>query len=148
MFKLSTKERYALRAMIELAVREGHGYVPLAELAKAQGISPKYLEQLAIPLRNAGLVRSERGPNGGYELARLAHEITALDIVSAIAGPLDLLNCIESADACERSQTCAARKLWKKLSESIAAVLAESTLAELRNDQQTACAASALSYSI
>lgn len=148
MFKVSTKARYALRAMIELAIRDEETFVPLAELAEAQGISPKYLEQLAITLRNAGLVRSERGPKGGYALALRPQKITVLDIVSAIEGPVVLLSCLQRAGLCQRARDCAARRFWQRLNESITAVLVQSTLAELRDEQQTDRMDSAPSYSI
>ncbi len=135
MLKLSTKARYSLRAMIELALREGEGPVQLREVAEAQRISPKYLEQLAAPLRNAGLVQSARGPSGGYELARPATAITALEVVRAVEGPLDLLDCIGSSAACNRARACAARTLWRRASQAINDVLADTTLAELRDSQ-------------
>ncbi len=146
--KLSTKTRYALRAMVELALREGQGPVQLRQIAEAQAISPKYLEQLAIPLRNAGLVRSERGPAGGYELARPAHAITALDIVQAMEGPLDLLDCLGQTEACDRSETCAARALWARVGAAMSDVLAQTTLADLRDAQRRAHAQAALAYHI
>jgi Rrf2 family cysteine metabolism transcriptional repressor len=136
MLKLSTKARYGLRSMVELALREGEGLTQLTEVARAQHISPRYLEQLAAPLRNAGLVRSERGPHGGYELAKPAEAITALDIVRAVEGPPDLLDCVATSSVCDRAGACAARNLWKRASEAITGVLAESTLAELRDQQR------------
>jgi Rrf2 family transcriptional regulator, cysteine metabolism repressor len=137
MLRLSTKARYALRAMIELALREGEGAVQLREIADAQRLSPKYLEQLAIPLRHAGLVHSERGPSGGYSLARPAGEITALEIVRAVEGPLDLLDCVGRAAICERSSSCAARELWQELSVAVGDVLGKRTLADLAECQRT-----------
>ena len=111
MLRLSTKSRYALRAMLELALREGTGPVQLREVAKAQHISAKYLEQtLAIPLNHAGLVRTERGPSGGYRLAKPAGAITALDIVEAVEGPLQNPRVSRPDVRCERSSACAARE--------------------------------------
>jgi Rrf2 family cysteine metabolism transcriptional repressor len=136
MLRLSTKARYALRAMMELALREGEGPVQLHEIAAAQRLSPKYLEQLVIPLRHAGLVHTERGPSGGYSLARPAAEITALDIVRAVEGPLDLLDCVGRAAICERSSSCAARDLWRDLSVAVTEVLGKRTLADLSQCQR------------
>jgi Rrf2 family cysteine metabolism transcriptional repressor len=136
MLKLSTKSRYALRAMMELALREGTGSVQLREIAKAQHVSAKYLEQLAIPLRHAGLLRTERGPTGGYELARPSTAITALDVVEAVEGPLALLDCIGRTAACDRTEACAARALWVQVQDAIDAVLSRTTLAQLRENQQ------------
>jgi len=146
--KLSTKARYALRAMLELSLREGDGPVQLARIAKAQDISPKYLEQLAIPLRHAGLVRSERGPAGGYELANPAITITALDIVQAVEGPLDLLDCLGRSSVCDRADACAARSLWGRVSAALADVLRETTLADLRDAQREADTGATFCYQI
>ncbi len=148
MLKLSTKARYAMRAMLELTLREGTGTVQLREVAKAQHISPKYLEQLAIPLHHAGLVRTERGPSGGYQLARPASMITALDVVQAVEGPLFLLDCLENLKACDRSGACAARGLWSRVTEAIATVLAETTLTDLRDSQLEVTSRQALCYHI
>jgi len=138
MIKPSTRARYALRAMIELALRQGDGPVLLREIAKAQRISPKYLEQLTIPLRRFGLLQAERGPHGGYELARPAAEITAGEIIEAVEGPLNLLDCVRSADACDRTPSCAARGLWSRVSEAMNDVLRQTTLADLRREQLAA----------
>jgi Rrf2 family transcriptional regulator, cysteine metabolism repressor len=137
MLKLSTKARYALRAMMQLAVHEGAGPVQLREIARAQRLSPKYLEQLAIPLRHAGLLRTERGPTGGYELARPAVAITALDVVQAVEGPLALLDCLGRTAACDRTDVCAARELWVEVQAAIDGVLSKMTLAQLRENQQS-----------
>lgn len=148
MLKLSTKARYALRAMVELACREGNGPVQLREIAKAQAVSPKYLEQLTMSLRNAGLVNSERGPNGGYWLAKPAYRITALDVVSAAEGPVTLLDCVGQASACQRSAGCAARRLWTRVSAAISDTLEQVTLADLREEQMAANSPQAFCYQI
>ena len=148
MLKLSTKARYALRAMMELAIREGQGPVQLREVARAQRLSPKYLEQLAIPLRHAGLLHTERGPNGGYELARPALTITALEVVQAVEGPLQLLDCIGREGTCDRSGTCAAQDLWRQVGGAICKVLSETTLATLRDNQLAALTNQPLCYQI
>jgi len=136
MLRLSTKARYALRAMIELAMHEGKGLVQLREVAEAQQLSVKYLEQLTISLRHAGLVRAERGPQGGYELAKPADEITVLQVVQAVEGPLNLIDCVAQNEACDRTGACAAHALWRKLSSAIGRVLTETTVADLRAEQQ------------
>lgn len=138
MIRPSTKARYALRAMIELAIHEGSGPLQLREIAQAQRISAKYLEQLTILLRRAGLLQAERGPQGGYELARPAHDITAQDIIMAVEGPLGVLECIRNSEACDRTAACAARSLWARVSDAIASVLSDTTLAELREQQLAA----------
>jgi Rrf2 family protein len=148
MLKASTRARYSLRAMIELALHEGSGPLLLRELAAAQHISLKYLEQLTIPLRRAGLVQTERGPQGGYELARPAAEITVMEIIQAVEGPLELLDCMSRPTSCERATACAARDLWTKVNDAIGAVLSRTTLADLRDEQLAAEAARALVYQI
>jgi len=148
MMKLSTRARYSLRAMIELALRGGDGVVHLDQIAASQGVSTKYLEQLAGLLRNAGLVRSQRGPKGGYSLAKPASDITALDIVRAVDGPLDLVDCIQTTSVCDRSNACAARRLWMRVSAALTDVLGAVTLAELRDEQRAADRADAVSYQI
>jgi Rrf2 family protein len=148
MLKLSTKARYSLRAMIELALHEGEGPLQLREVAKAQRISPKYLEQLAMSLRNAGLVSSARGPHGGYQLSRPAETITALDIVGAVEGPLGLLDCLTRASVCDRTDTCAARALWQRTTQAIEEVLAQTSLSELRDKQRAADSDVGFCYSI
>ena len=122
--------------MIELSLHEGAGPVLLRDVADAQHVSRKYLEQLAIPLRGAGLVLSQRGPSGGYELARPAEEITALEVVEAADGPVDVLDCLQASAACDKTAACAARGLWGRLNEAIAGVLSQATLADLREEQR------------
>lgn len=148
MLKLSTKSRYALRAMLELALREGRGAVQVREISKAQHISAKYLEQLLIPLHHAGLVLTERGPGGGYRLSRPAAAITALEVVEAVQGPLHLLECLARPHACDRSGTCAAQGLWAEVEAAISETLGRRTLDELRAQQRAALAGQTISYEI
>jgi Rrf2 family protein len=124
--------------MIELSLHEGNGPVLLRDVARAQHLSTKYLEQLAIPLRRLGLVQAERGPQGGYALARPADQITALEIIEAVEGRLDLLDCVRSPEACDRTDSCAARGLWREVGQAMAGVLATTTLADLRQQQRVA----------
>ena len=148
MIRPSTRARYALRAMIELALHEDAGPMLLRDVAHAQRISPKYLEQLVIPLRRAGLLQAERGPHGGYELAKPAAEIAAGEIIEAVEGPLDLLDCVRSAQACDRSRTCAAQRLWSRASQAMNDVLYGTTLADLRQEQLAAQRETAPCYQI
>lgn len=135
MFKVTTKVRYSVRMMVELALREEGRSVQLREIADAQGVSVKYLEQLATSLRNDGLVLAERGPQGGYKLGRPPQEITVRDIVECVEGPVDLLHCLQVPASCGRSGNCAARRLWARVGASIRASLAETTIADLRDEQ-------------
>jgi Rrf2 family protein len=134
--------------MIELARHEGAGLILLRRIAAAESIPRKYLEQLTIPLQRAGLVLAERGPRGGYELARPSDQITAREIIEAIEGPLSLVDCVREPSACDRAPICAARRLWGKVSEAIADVLSRTTLAELREQQRAAEEYKVASYRI
>lgn len=134
--------------MIELALHEGEGPLLLREVAEAQALSPKYLEQITIPLRRAGLLEAERGPRGGYRLARPAAEISAREILETIEGPIDLLECVRKPTTCGRASSCGGRILWEKLSRAMAAILSETTLADLRDELQAARAEQVPCYQI
>lgn len=132
--KLSTKGRYGVKAMYELARSGRAGPLPLHVIARRQGLSQHYLEQLVGPLREAGLVRSVRGAQGGYELARPPEEITVGDVVRILEGPIAVTDCTVpgvGVEHCGRAQCCVARGVWERVSESIARVLDSITLADL-----------------
>jgi Rrf2 family cysteine metabolism transcriptional repressor len=133
--KLSAREQYGLRAMIELGRRHGRGPVSLGEVAEAQGVSLGYLEQIIPLLKEAGLVESTRGARGGYELSRSPLEITVGDVVRALEeGFIVPLKCISEADGrdpCGREEICAARDVWRKMHEGIVEVLDSTTLSDL-----------------
>jgi Rrf2 family protein len=124
--------------MVDRALLDGSGPVPLRGLMRDESVSHKYLAQLAGALHRAGLLRAARGPNGGYELARPAERISARDIIESVNGPTSLLDCLLSPSCCRRSRVCAARRMWAKLNGVIVSVLEETTLADLR-EQQRAC---------
>lgn len=133
--KLSAREQYGLRAMIELGRHYGAGPVSLNEVAEAQGVSLGYLEQIFPLLKEADLVESTRGARGGYELTRSPAEISVGDVVRALQeGYIVPLKCIASSKAeesCEREEICAARDVWKKVHEGIVQVLDATTLGDL-----------------
>ncbi len=129
--KLSTKIRYGARAMLELASHYGEGPVELKEIARIQEISIKYLEQVIIPLRTAGLVKSVRGSKGGYALAKSPSEICLFDVVETLEGPLYLVDCIKDPKLCKRSVTCVTRDIWSDVSEALHRVLKSITLDEM-----------------
>lgn len=129
--KISTKVRYGMRAMIELARRNGDAPVMLGIIARNQDLSEKYLEQLFTMLRNAGLVKSERGNKGGYRLAKKAEEISAYDIFIALNGPLELVECAVNKECCERLSNCDTAGLWKEISDSLKKTLMSKNLEEL-----------------
>jgi|SRR6056297_918234 Rrf2 family protein len=130
--KVSTRGRYGLRAMIELAKNENAGALPLRIISENQKISEQYLEQLFVNLRNSGLVKSVRGANGGYLLNRPAEEITAEEILISLEGPLNIVECIADDSLCEFSKECATHELWIELRERIENVLQNITLEDLK----------------
>ncbi len=133
--KLSTKARYGARLMLDLAVHSGEGPILLRVTAQRQDISEKYLSFLAGLLKSAGLINSARGCHGGYSLGRPASEITLKDIVSALEGPIYIVDCIDNFDTCERAGTCAARGMWRRVNDSLLATLASVTLDEVVKEQ-------------
>lgn len=129
--KLSTRVRYGLRMMLNLALNSGIGPVFLNQIAKTEEISEKYLSQLIIPLRTAGLVTSTRGSRGGYRLNKPAAKVTVGEIFSALEGEVALIDCLKNSAACSRSAVCLAREVWQKLNKKILETLNEFTLADL-----------------
>ena len=133
--KFSTKGTYGLRAVVELAARYGEGPVSLSAVAAEQGISEAYLEQLMRSLKNAGLVTTVRGKTGGYSLTREPTEISVGEVLRALEGSTNVVDCIGSgANVCEKACTCSARPLFLKLQCRINAVLEETTIGELTED--------------
>jgi Rrf2 family transcriptional regulator, cysteine metabolism repressor len=131
MFALSTKGRYATRAMLELSLRKGDVPARLDTISRAQKISPKYLGRIMTALVSAGLVRSRRGKNGGFELARPLVEISILNILQAVEGSVALAPCVENPRICRESGKCATLEVWRKVSETMASVLGGITLDDL-----------------
>jgi len=127
--KLSTKGRYAVTAMMDLALHDRFGPVTLAEISQCQGISLSYLEQLFAKLRKKGLVEGVRGPGGGYRLARSAAEVTVADIVSAVDEKVDATRCSGHRN-CQEGQRCLTHELWADLSKQIFTFLSGITLAQ------------------
>lgn len=134
--KLSSRGRYGLKAMVDLAIEYGGGPVSAATLASLQGVSLPYLEQLIAALRKAKLVRSNRGVQGGYTLVRPPEEITVYEVLSVLEGNMSLTDCVEqdSRAVCENACTCSARPLFLKLQNRINSVLEETTLLDLAED--------------
>lgn len=128
--KLTTKGRYAVTAMLDLALHYDNGAVTLAEIANRQGISLSYLEQLFAKLRRSGLVDSVRGPGGGYNLAMPPSKITVAEIIVAINENIDATSC-RGEKNCNADQTCLTHQLWEDLSTRIHEFLHGITLADL-----------------
>ncbi len=134
--KISTRGRYGLRVMIELAAHYGKGPLRMSAIAKKQNVSRKYLHALLTALRSAGMVQSSRGAEGGYELARAPDTITAADIVHVLEGSTAPVECVKNRQLCKRSGTCVARQVWQDLAEAIERVLAGLNLQQLLERQQ------------
>ncbi len=129
--KLSTKVRYAIRAMLELALHYGEGPVSVKEISKKQGISSRYLEHLIVSLQTAGLVKTIRGKEGGCVLARHPSQIKIAEVVSALEGPLAVVECVVDDKFCPREKFCVARDVWIKVREAILNVLNSITLQDM-----------------
>ncbi len=130
--KISTKGRYALRLMIELAKFDQSSPVRLKELAERQNISEKYAEQIIGLMRRGGVVSAKRGTQGGYELAKAPKDITVGTILRLTEGDLSPVPCLENNGVpCERKYSCATYHLWEKLKESINSVVDHTTIADL-----------------
>jgi Rrf2 family protein len=134
--QLSTKARYAVRAMIELAVNYGKGPTLLKEIATRQEISEKYLEQLMGPLRAAGLIYTLRGNKGGYILGKDPREVTVYNVISVVEGSLAPVPCVDKAEICHRAPFCVARNIWSDLKTKIIIQLDSVSLAELAASQE------------
>jgi len=135
--RLSTRARYAVRAVLDLALQNSRAPVPVKEIAQRQEISSPYVEILLVQLRKSGIVRSVRGPKGGYLLGKAPAEVRIGDIVRVVEGPLSLTLCLEPGPEgrrCNRAPLCATRLLWERVSKRMAAVLDETTLEDLRRD--------------
>lgn len=127
--KLSTKGRYAVTAMMDLAIHDRIGPVTLSDISQCQGISLSYLEQLFAKLRQAGLVEGVRGPGGGYRLASPASKVSVAQIISAVDEDVDVTKCRGSED-CQGGERCLTHELWNDLSHSLYEFLDGITLAE------------------
>ena len=134
--KITAKSRYALRILLDLAVSGAKGPRTIKEIASSQGISEKFISRIAVPLRRAGLVATERGVKGGLRLARFPAKITLLDIVTATDGPLALVHCLGRPGVCKSQGLCAAEKAWGGVNEALASALRRTTLAAVAADQR------------
>ena len=134
--KITAKSRYALRILLDLAVSGTKGPRTIKEIAASQGISEKFISRIAVPLRRAGLVSTERGVKGGLRLARFPAKITLLDVVEATDGPLSLVHCLARPGVCKRQGRCAAEKAWTGVNDALAAALGRTTLASVAADQR------------
>jgi Rrf2 family protein len=129
--KLSTRARYGVRLMFELALNSSKGSVYLKDIAREENISEKYLSLIIIPLKAAGLVNSTRGAYGGYTLAKSPSDISLKEIVNILEGGTCLVDCVKDPSVCSRSDTCVSRDLWTILSDKISQTLGSYSLEDL-----------------
>ena len=133
--RLTSKGRYAVTAMLDVALHSKEGPVPLADISERQGISLSYLEQLFSRLRKNGLVSSVRGPGGGYLLGKHANEIAVGMVISAVDESVDATRC-QGREGCQGGDRCLTHTLWRDLSDRITDFLNNITLHELVNNQE------------
>ena len=135
--KISTKGRYALRMMVDIAEYQKDGYVTLKDVALRQGISKKYLEQIALHISQAGMLRAVRGYQGGYMLARPASDYTVHSILQVVEGSMVPVTCLQQAEnTCERRDICRTLPLWQGLDKAVRDYLGGFTVRDLmRRDE-------------
>ncbi|HAB61410.1 MAG TPA: transcriptional regulator [Lachnospiraceae bacterium] len=131
--KLSTKGRYGVKAMVDLAINYGKSPISIKSISSRQNISEYYLEQLFSVLRKAELIKSIRGANGGYILAKDPKEITVYQVLEVLEGPIEISTCLDS-DGCNNIDCCATRIVWKKIKDSIDSVTMAITLQDIVDD--------------
>jgi len=146
--RLSTKGRYGVRFMLDLAGKYGNGPVSLKDIAERQELSEKYLWHLIRLLKNAGLVHSTRGSQGGYVLAKPPEEITLKDILLVLEGPLDIVECVYGPRTCKRSLDCTARDVWTAVTDKILDTLESYSLAHMLKMQEQKSTSRISDYSI
>ena len=134
--KISTKGRYALRLMVDLAMAGGGQPVSLRDVAHRQQLSDKYLEQIVTPLSRAGLVRSVRGAGGGYLLTREPEQYTVGDILRPLEGDLAPVECATDEGFCERADQCVTVEVWREIQAAVSSVVDHITLADLVERQR------------
>lgn len=129
--KISSRFRYGLRLLVDLAEHYGKGPLLLREIAKCEKISKKYLEQIVISLRTAGLIGATRGSKGGYYLIKKPKEIKVIDIYRILEGPFSPVECLDNPAVCTLIRTCPTRKIWADLGQAIQKTLEKLTLVDL-----------------
>ena len=125
---VSTKGRYGLRVLLDVALHQSKGPVTLADISRRQGISQKYLWQVLNPLKGAGLLSATRGARGGYVLTRTPASVTMKEIITILEGPIALAACASGARGCERRSECAASEVWAEIEDKLNEVLGSITL--------------------
>jgi len=134
--RLSTKARYGTRAMLDLAINSGEGPVLVREIARRQGFSARYLEQLLLFLKIAGLVRATRGARGGFSLAKPPSEIKLSEIIQIMEGSMAPVECVDNAGVCSRADLCVTREIWGEMKQAMDRILESTTLQDLVERQK------------
>ena len=134
--RLSTRSRYGTRLMLDMAQHYHDGPIHLASVAKRQGISVKYLEQIIIPLKKANYVKSLRGPKGGIQLTKPLREIKLSEVIRLVEGSIVPVECVDNPEVCSHSELCATREIWAELKRKIDDVLDSITLQDLIERQE------------
>jgi len=134
--KLSTRGRYGVRALLDLAVHQGGGLVSLKDVARRQEVSLAYLEHLIAPLIAAGLVKSTRGARGGILLLKPPSEIKLSEVVQLLEGSIAPVDCVNNPNVCHRSASCVTRDIWSEMKEAMSQVLDSTTLQDLVERQR------------
>jgi len=147
--KISTKGRYGVRILLDLARHENGNPRLIRDIAESQQISEKYISRLIIDLRRAGMVRSIRGAKGGFRLAKSPREVTLLDIVEVMEGPLSIVDCVRAPEKCPRCHRCVTREIWDNLNADIRTSMRKVTLQDIiESDRKQNIAEGALDYCI
>ena len=146
--KISTRGRYATRAMLDLALHHDKAPVLLKDISARQGIPLRYLEQIVTPLIAAKLINSTRGPRGGIKLAKPARQIKLSEVIRVLEGPITPVECVENPGLCPRSPSCAARDVWADMAKAMYGVLESTTLGDLVERQNKKGPGKELQYSI
>ena len=134
--KVTTKGRYGLRILLDVALNQGQGPVALSDISRRQGISRKYLWQVIHPLKAAGLLHATRGARGGYTLTRSPAVISLWDVVTILEGPVSVTDCVEAPESCPRSSDCLTRTAWAEVDVKLARAFKSITLQSLVRKHQ------------
>lgn len=146
--RVSTKGRYGLRVLLDMAIHQNEGPVTLHGISQRQAISEKYLWQIINPLKAAGLVTSTRGKKGGYGLGKAPGEITLLDIVTILEGPVSVVDCEAESGPCERRGSCVTKEVWEQVGHNLRESLRSITLKQMVARQKEMESRRELSYVI
>lgn len=145
--KLSTKGRYATRILLCISrLQRSDQPVPKKRISEQEGISTDYIEQIIVPLKNAGLVNSVRGLRGGFRLAKASSDITVYDILAASEGDINLVSCL--AEGCSRSDSCVVQRVWQGASNELREYFSKITLKELHDDYDKRVAEQPIMFNI